>query len=93
MPALFRIVQDEYPPIPDGLSSALKDFLMQCFQKDPLLRVSGEQLLKHRWIAATKAPESQQTKEQAAPARNRKAAITRRPTVKASTPAQTPVEK
>lgn len=50
MPALFRIVQDDHPPLPDSLSSACKDFLMQCFQKDPNLRVSAKQLLKHRWI-------------------------------------------
>lgn len=35
MPALFRIVQDEHPPLPDGISRALEDFLLQCFQKDP----------------------------------------------------------
>ncbi|KAI8538492.1 hypothetical protein RHMOL_Rhmol09G0108000 [Rhododendron molle] len=33
MPALFRIVQDEHPPIPDGLSPDITDFLRQCFKK------------------------------------------------------------
>ncbi|KAJ8431906.1 hypothetical protein Cgig2_013654 [Carnegiea gigantea] len=33
MPALFRIVQDEHPPIPDGLSADITDFLRQCFKK------------------------------------------------------------
>ncbi|GER57856.1 protein kinase [Striga asiatica] len=33
MPALFRIVQDEHPPIPDSLSPAITDFLRQCFKK------------------------------------------------------------
>ena len=28
MPALFRIVQDEHPPLPDGISGMLEDFLM-----------------------------------------------------------------
>ncbi len=50
MPALFRIVQDEHPPLPDNISAALEDFLMQCFQKDPLRRVSAQELLKHSWL-------------------------------------------
>merc|ERR1711974_203607 len=50
MPALFRIVQDDHPPIPPQLSPALKDFLMECFQKDPLLRIDARRLLKHPWI-------------------------------------------
>ena len=29
---------------------AARDFLMQCFQKDPNLRVSAKKLLKHNWI-------------------------------------------
>ncbi|GFS42445.1 mitogen-activated protein kinase kinase kinase 7 [Actinidia rufa] len=33
MPALFRIVQDEHPPIPDSLSPDITDFLRQCFKK------------------------------------------------------------
>eukprot|EP00741_Cyanophora_paradoxa_P008391 tig00001307_g8118.t1 len=51
MPALFRIVQDDMPPLPDTCSAALKDFLQQCFQKDANLRVSAQQLLRHQWIA------------------------------------------
>lgn len=54
MPALFRIVQDDYPPLPEGISPALKDWLMQCFQKDPMLRVSATKLLKHKWIQSAK---------------------------------------
>lgn len=50
MPALFRIVQDDSPPIPDNISPLLRDFLMTCFQKEPLLRSSAEMLLKHRWL-------------------------------------------
>ncbi|KAL9068867.1 MAG: hypothetical protein Q9157_006371 [Trypethelium eluteriae] len=52
MPALFRIVNDDHPPLPDGASPAVRDFLMQCFQKDPNLRVSARKLLKHPWIAS-----------------------------------------
>lgn len=50
MPALFRIVQDEHPPIPDSLSPAITDFLRQCFQKDAGLRPDAKTLLSHPWI-------------------------------------------
>jgi len=58
MPALFRIVNDEHPPLPEGASPAVRDFLLQCFQKDPNFRVSARKLLKHPWIAGmnTKKP-------------------------------------
>lgn len=54
MPALFRIVNDEHPPLPHGASPAVLDFLGQCFQKDPNLRVSAKKLLKHPWIVNAK---------------------------------------
>ncbi|KAI0595475.1 cell division control protein [Biscogniauxia sp. FL1348] len=50
MPALFAIVNDDHPPLPEGVSSAARDFLIQCFQKDPNLRVTARKLLKHNWI-------------------------------------------
>jgi len=37
---------------------AVKDFLMQCFQKDPNLRVSARKLLKHPWIVNARRTES-----------------------------------
>lgn len=55
MPALFRIVNDEHPPLPEGASPAVRDFLLQCFQKDPNFRVSARKLLKHPWIAGVNA--------------------------------------
>ncbi|KAK4549607.1 hypothetical protein LTR36_004908 [Oleoguttula mirabilis] len=54
MPALFRIVNDDHPPLPEGVSPLVRDFLMQCFQKDPNLRVSAKKLLRHPWILGTK---------------------------------------
>jgi len=54
MPALFRIVQDDCPPIPDGASPIVKDFLLHCFQKDPNLRISAKKLLRHPWMVATR---------------------------------------
>lgn len=79
MQALFRIVQDETPPIPPGVSEVrasfslalnlsvlfkadslffvdlstlqtVKDFLLECFQKDYRLRCSAKRLLKHPWM-------------------------------------------
>lgn len=70
MPALFRIVQDDCPPLPAGISPLCRDFLMQCFQKEPLLRQDAMQLLKHRWITARggqteeKAIHAEDTKDQ-----------------------------
>ncbi|TVY50017.1 Cytokinesis protein [Lachnellula occidentalis] len=54
MPALFAIVNDDHPPLPEGVSPAARDFLMQCFQKDPNLRVSARKLLKHAWIVGSR---------------------------------------
>jgi serine/threonine protein kinase len=33
MSALFRIVQDDHPPLPDKISALMEDFLLLCFQK------------------------------------------------------------
>ncbi|KAI1319133.1 hypothetical protein EDD11_004776 [Mortierella claussenii] len=50
MTTLFRIVEDERPPLPSDLSVDLLDFLCQCFQKDPTLRPSAGALGRHVWI-------------------------------------------
>lgn len=49
--AMYRIVQDECPPLPDKASNELKDFLRQCFRKDPKMRPSADSLFEHEWIA------------------------------------------
>ncbi|QRW06434.1 kinase domain protein [Ceratobasidium sp. AG-Ba] len=54
MPALFRIVQDDCPPIPEGCSPIVKDFLYHCFQKDANLRISAKKLLRHQWMASAR---------------------------------------
>lgn len=63
MPALFRIVNDDHPPLPDSCSPLVRDFLMQCFQKDPNLRVSAKKLLKHPWIVSTRKAEKKKVTE------------------------------
>lgn len=47
---MFRIVEDDMPPIPEGCSPFLQDFLTQCFNKDPSKRPSAELLCEHRWL-------------------------------------------
>ncbi|EGC35678.1 hypothetical protein DICPUDRAFT_33056 [Dictyostelium purpureum] len=48
--ALYKIVQEDHPPIPQGISTALKDFLLNCFKKDENMRSSAKQLLFHPWV-------------------------------------------
>ena len=50
MAAMFRIVTDDCPPIPSGISSFLKDFLLKCFTKEPSKRPNAKELLLHPWI-------------------------------------------
>ncbi|TPX37860.1 hypothetical protein SeMB42_g06841 [Synchytrium endobioticum] len=50
MTALFRIVEDDNPPLPEGISPELKAFLMKCFQKDIANRADATELLQHEWI-------------------------------------------
>ena len=50
MAALFSIVQDPHPPLPDGISTPIKDFLLLCFQKEPSIRSSAAVLLSHPWL-------------------------------------------
>ncbi|KAG2075689.1 Pkinase-domain-containing protein [Suillus decipiens] len=37
-------------PIPEECSEPLKDFLQQCFQKEPLMRPNAELLCEHPWL-------------------------------------------
>ncbi|KAJ3795230.1 STE/STE11/cdc15 protein kinase [Lentinula aff. detonsa] len=50
MSVMFRIVEDDMPPIPTGVSPLLEDFLKQCFHKDPSQRPSAELLCEHQWL-------------------------------------------
>ncbi|KAJ2883349.1 Protein kinase of the Mitotic Exit Network, partial [Coemansia aciculifera] len=49
MAALYRIVEDDHPPIPEGISEELKDFLLLCFQKEPANRPTAAELMSHSW--------------------------------------------
>ncbi|KAJ7504345.1 STE/STE11/cdc15 protein kinase [Mycena galericulata] len=50
MSVMFRIVEDEMPPLPEGCSPLLEDFLTQCFNKDPIQRPSADLLCEHQWL-------------------------------------------
>ncbi|KAI9106201.1 kinase-like domain-containing protein [Phlyctochytrium arcticum] len=50
MTALFRIVEDDSPPLPEDISEELRDFFSKCFQRDITKRWSARELLKHDWI-------------------------------------------
>ena len=53
MAALFRIVQDVGgPPLPNGISNVLRDFLGACFKGTAELRKSAVELLEHPWCSA-----------------------------------------
>jgi serine/threonine protein kinase len=62
MSAMFRIVEDEYPPLPENISSEMKDFLLCCFQKDPNQRSSSKELQQHDWIKKNQRKTSASTK-------------------------------
>ncbi|KAK4054705.1 Protein kinase of the Mitotic Exit Network [Microbotryomycetes sp. JL201] len=50
MSAMFRIVEDDCPPIPACCSSELADFLKLCFAKNPFERPTAVELLSHHWL-------------------------------------------
>ncbi|PWN46866.1 Pkinase-domain-containing protein [Violaceomyces palustris] len=53
MSAMFRIVEDACPPLPERCSESLRDLLLQCFHKDPTKRPSAEMLFEHEWVRQT----------------------------------------
>eukprot|EP01102_Stenamoeba_stenopodia_P014041 TRINITY_DN4630_c0_g1_i8.p1 TRINITY_DN4630_c0_g1~~TRINITY_DN4630_c0_g1_i8.p1 ORF type:complete len:686 (-),score=156.58 TRINITY_DN4630_c0_g1_i8:1450-3507(-) len=48
--AMYRMVQDDYPPIPSGISNALMDFLRLSFNKDHNMRITAQGLMAHAWL-------------------------------------------
>ncbi|KAL1548587.1 Mitogen-activated protein kinase kinase kinase npk1 [Salvia divinorum] len=49
--ALFYVgTTKSHPPIPDHLSLEAKDFLLKCLQKEPDLRATASELLKHPFV-------------------------------------------
>jgi serine/threonine protein kinase len=50
MSALFNIVEDRHPPLPENLSEDLRSFLKVCFKKDPRQRPTAAELVEHKWL-------------------------------------------
>lgn len=50
---MYRIVDDDLPPVPDACSEEMRDFLMQCFKKNPAERPRAEMLFEHPWLKQT----------------------------------------
>jgi hypothetical protein len=49
--ALYRVTTDASgPPVPDSASPALADFLAACLRRQPSLRRTAQELLRHPWI-------------------------------------------
>ncbi|OCF33272.1 STE/STE11/CDC15 protein kinase [Kwoniella heveanensis BCC8398] len=52
MTVLFRIVEDDMPPLPSNISDDLTDFLKLCFIKDPKARPAAVVMFEHPWLKA-----------------------------------------
>ena len=48
--AMIKIVYEKSPPVPEGISPDMADFLGECFEKDPIKRISAKNLLRHRLL-------------------------------------------
>eukprot|EP01127_Copromyxa_protea_P019524 TRINITY_DN6366_c0_g1_i1.p1 TRINITY_DN6366_c0_g1~~TRINITY_DN6366_c0_g1_i1.p1 ORF type:complete len:469 (-),score=114.01 TRINITY_DN6366_c0_g1_i1:20-1402(-) len=55
MQALFNIVEDECPPLPDNITSDISAYFQGCFQKDTKARATAQDLLGYEWIAKYKS--------------------------------------
>ena len=49
--AMFKIVEDDMPPIPPRCSPELYNFLAICFAKDPVARPTAAELFDHPWLS------------------------------------------
>jgi hypothetical protein len=61
---MFRIVEDDMPPLPESCSNLLKDFLRQCFHKEPTRRPSAETLCEHEWLKQNWAAHNKEIRPQ-----------------------------
>jgi len=44
----------EIPDVPQDLDSNLRDFILQCLQRDPMARPHAKDLLKHKFLSEDK---------------------------------------
>ncbi len=58
---MYRIVTEDHPPLPEGISPLLSDFLLKCLVKDAVQRSSAAMLLEHPWLASALSTSKLQT--------------------------------
>ncbi|PVV04694.1 hypothetical protein BB560_000797 [Smittium megazygosporum] len=59
MAALYHIVEDTHPPLPENISPECTHFLLSCFIKSPKLRPSANDLLSSNWIKNSSSNKSE----------------------------------
>lgn len=47
---MFRIIEDNGPPIPKDVSGTLVSFLKECLREVPAQRPSAKRLTQHEWL-------------------------------------------
>jgi len=50
MQALFKIVSDPHPPLPDNITQPLQQFLLKCWDRDCAKRPTATALLSDPWV-------------------------------------------
>lgn len=50
MAVMFRIVEDDMPPLPDNITTECRLFLTACFHRNTDARPTAHQLFAHEWI-------------------------------------------
>ncbi|GAA5974048.1 hypothetical protein JCM11641_008233 [Rhodosporidiobolus odoratus] len=81
MSAMFRIVEDEMPPIPARSSEELRAFLTRCFRKDPKERPAAEELFEDPWLLKHWNPQKDMRPQDSLPFLRRLSTDYRRPTI------------
>jgi len=59
----FHMVQDDYPPLPIGISKPLNNMLLLTFEKNPSKRATGKSLLGHDWLQNVVTPGVEEAKK------------------------------
>lgn len=55
--AMFKVLRNESPPIPETLSAKGKNFLQCCFKRNPADRPSATKLLEHPFVRNSRQQE------------------------------------
>ena len=77
--AMYRMVEDDHPPLPTGISQSLESFLLLCFQKNVDLRYTAKVLKRH--VRRKKEEEEEEIDEEESWRKKKRHNGTRRNTV------------